>query len=1312
MRSIPCEKESCLWKLQRTRILEKDICSACKELNRCGFAYLTSKNKTTKGVCYLLYPEKEPEEEKRRRRAAAAYENKENQQGEAGVVLACRSRRKRSAPTEFEACPSGGPHQVRACRKKAKVPKFRNMVKKAKGNKTSRLSMFNAIGDGPIGIPRNGISAGAKSKHKKGLEAAIQGTIDMYFLGTGKSVEEEEHRASVINEALESLLMKGSGRNKSTPKGEICGESLLSSDEEEQEENVRWNPLLPRTPPLLPRTPPPPASSQITRNGTIIAKSKKEKQLQGSELRLIPDVSKMRCLPCNPKRFQEKIEKVKEALGPTLLSHLKNLTTHRARRPYLASLFANGQGPARVHVAEALGIKLYNDEWTKVKIHARWPGPFKPVPHTQISRMRVPKDAMVALLRFIEGTTQKYAFGTKVLAICHGRETKEISNVTLRQKLDQVVATYLQSIHTGMQEQSLPENRCDKKEKGTAKSRQCLKEENHDGKCAFTSKGSICFNTAYEMASMLTGPEIKRLAGLDDVKVLKGRDNFIRARNIVDALLIGDENDNMKKRIDKQEEFFKVDYIAHLRSNSKNNDVLDDIACPDKDNHGPSCTQCADGFAIFQELRIAIEEKEANAQTNRASALELQRLDQLKCDIETCISDLQEYRGHLARHKAEEEQAMLELEQLDDDTAIVTSDYKMKILSCFFRENQKKWFGKRGTTTLGFMIVTNPDDPALKEKGIKDVKFVMMVTDDSCQDDWAVAASKLYIYQNHLPQRVNKAIFVADGAGCFKSKLHRAIQGFWQIWAGVTEIKYRNTPAGDGKTSLDGMFGRCSVILASAVDNGASYWNKESILAAVEESNGLSSTTFVGYSPVRENQLHVEIADSQTRFSSSILSTSLASDCSNSSNALSYAFKHTGYGSGKSIGCSMFKFFLKGTEKNIGDEIKFYNPTTGDLDEDIVREFAPSWTDLSIATNAKQAATSHIAKPGEGRNSRQVRSKNRQNRIKARSARISESVEDIRFQQKESGLFLCEETWSETGSYCTRKFLGADGLEKHARNGVHKFPSVNAKDFMACLAGNKGSMYAIGSLPNIQSQALPLPDQVFPPTEVGTPAEVAARCFGAFNRPDTTVVQQKTDAQICFLLQCFGLAHKLNPKQTVAKMRTEIDPTDSGLKFCNSKKHLQNNGSVLTEEQICSWQSQEVKKRDANKNVSGVIRMKTLQRHLGVLKSYIASNQTCYWELSRKVTGKIVDAIVCFFEIREWGGLSMAEKKVKLQELHLGKARIDAMVLDVEARIALYAISIEASKGANHNNPESQRRLEEERCLILNHESAAGLQDS
>ena len=226
------------------------------------------------------------------------------------------------------------------------------------------------------------------------------------------------------------------------------------------------------------------------------------------------------------------------------------------------------------------------------------------------------------------------------------------------------------------------------------------------------------------------------------------------------------------------------------------------------------------------------------------------------------------------------------------------------------------------------MIVTNPKDEESKTKKMKDVTFVMLVTNDGMQDDWAVACAKSYIYEECLRDNIKKVIFVADGAGCFKSKLHRAIQGMWKIWTGIDEIKYRLTPAGGGKTCLDGMFGRMSVILSSAVDNGSSYFNMESILNTLSESNGMSSTRFIGYAPDRTHALSVELADKKTQYSSSILTTILdpESDCNNSNNIVSCAFKHSGYGSGQALTCSYFSFHLK-TDIKKKQSIPIYDKT-------------------------------------------------------------------------------------------------------------------------------------------------------------------------------------------------------------------------------------------------------------------------------------------------------------------------------------------------------------------------------------------------
>eukprot|EP00980_Cylindrotheca_fusiformis_P025942 scaffold14950_cov156-Cylindrotheca_fusiformis.AAC.1 len=1378
---IPSEKGSCLWKLSRTLILEENMCSVCKRMkNGMSRNSLVKYKIETKRICYKLYPEKEPEEEKAKRRICDTTEDQSPKQEGSSL---CRPQRKRNKTRHFEPCPSGGSTQMNNNRSDGHKLKMRLRTARRMRAKhlihdpARRRSVVAAIAGEPGYFSRGGTSRASKFKVARTMRQTLAGSFSILFqkedVSTPERIDNTEKMIDASWQFHQQLLAM---RDKENEKRKYIEGSSTNSTMG----NIALDPRLPRTPP--PRGPPlsqqmrnsgttgatlglgkKPAFSkkEMTNNGgTVKARTTTQNERTGQKLLPLSELPSCSASILAKKeqkaktRFEKKVEEARKALG-VLFDDIKGLGSHPERRPFLASLALNRKH-ARVHVAAALGIPIHKNEWTKISMHAKWPGPLKPIYRKKISRMRVPKVAMSALLSFLEspGRSQKYAFGTKLLAVCGGRDTVEIDNVSLRTRLDVAVAEYLCEVFQeieptldSVQGAVLPEDgdRCLSKEKGRHP-RQCRKKKDHDGKCAFTPKGSICRTTALELARLLTGPEIKKLAGLDDVKVLKGRDNFNKARKITDELFLDGEeaHTTLKQRIDDQELFFHTDYIPHLEriSNNKCNcltcgfcdrENVEDIVCPMKDDHGPSCTQCADGFAIFQEMKAKIQEKEDEAGASGvATNLQLQKLDQLRCDVETCISNLHDYCGHLARQTSEAEQAKLELENLDNDTAIVTSDYKMKILACFFRENQRKWFGKRGTTALGFMIVTNPADQALKTKGIKDVKFVMMVTDDSRQDDWAVACGKSYIYQNHLPAAIEKVIFVADGAGCFKSKLHRAIQGFWSKWTGVTEVKFRITPAGDGKTCLDGMFGRYNRILSTAVDNGASYWNAKTILTALEASNGLSSTTFVGYSPLRlQNPLSVELVRN-AKYSSSILTTILASDCSMSTQMLSYAFKHTGYGSGKALGCSEFFNFIVKEKTENGKETKtdlsFYDKEVGlvdvqetmfakslfltlilarllclqtqNLDNDLIEYYMPSWKDFCAATNAKQDTQSWISKPGEGRNSKEVRGKNRQNRVQRVSDQLRKDEEVARCEMKEKGLFPCDKKCDKTGSYCEVVCNSEIGLGTHQRLGAHKFPSENSKDWICRQSGEPGSSsLTTGSRPNRQSTSL-FKDIVA--ANPGTPAEIAAHCFQQFNRSDTIHSQSKTDGQICFLLQCFGRADKLNPMQTVALMRSQTDEIDGGLKFCNKKAHIQMNGNVLTEEQVGSWQSQEVSKRDSNKDVSGVSRLTALRRNLGVLKDFIASNRNGATSMNLKE----VNAILFSLDISGTGKTILQKQRI-IEELNLlERNRFDEILRDVSSRIDLYVISIEASMGRFQRDAEVRNRLlEAESNLIMNLES-------
>jgi hypothetical protein len=64
----------------------------------------------------------------------------------------------------------------------------------------------------------------------------------------------------------------------------------------------------------------------------------------------------------------------------------------------------------------------------------------------------------------------------------------------------------------------------------------------------------------------LTGHDIKKHSGLDDVKVLKGTENWNRLRRLCNLLAPSVEPRLvMASRIDKLEIFYQKDYTAHLQ---------------------------------------------------------------------------------------------------------------------------------------------------------------------------------------------------------------------------------------------------------------------------------------------------------------------------------------------------------------------------------------------------------------------------------------------------------------------------------------------------------------------------------------------------------------------------------------------------------------------------------------------------------------------------------------------------------------------------------------------------------------------------
>jgi hypothetical protein len=445
------------------------------------------------------------------------------------------------------------------------------------------------------------------------------------------------------------------------------------------------------------------------------------------------------------------------------------------------------------------------------------------------------------------GKLQRNVLGTKLIKILGGHANVTIQNIEWSQKVSRLAASFVLELFdeaSKIEKGNLvvPADRCLKLERDLY--RRCLHVAGHGGNCKFTPKDSLSMTKASELIKLLMVEDVKKLSGLDDVKVEQGRENFAAMREYVDKLFgVHDPEEVMalKKRVTTVEDFHWTDVDMHLspqseyscscltcgffdrgkfhhtfrvmQSNQSNSVLLYFKLLPDHPNdivcnmvHKSPCKHWVEGYTIVKLCRRKCCDEKA---VEMEGALAKQKVEELLHQIDVSKQYLDEFRSHLARLKTEAEFDGEEMESLPDDTtAKVVSDWKMKILACYFHENQARLFGKRGTSLLGFMIIFNSNVEEERLQGIKDVKIIFLVTDDTLQEKWIVMCAKSEIYSKHIPKECPYVGFQLDGAGCFSIQLNRVVQPLWEAWTGVVEERYQITPRGGGKSCLDGAFAK------------------------------------------------------------------------------------------------------------------------------------------------------------------------------------------------------------------------------------------------------------------------------------------------------------------------------------------------------------------------------------------------------------------------------------------------------------------------------------------------------------------------
>ena len=86
-------------------------------------------------------------------------------------------------------------------------------------------------------------------------------------------------------------------------------------------------------------------------------------------------------------------------------------------------------------------------------------------------------------------------------------------------------------------------------------------------------------------------------------------------------------------------------------------------------------------------------------------------LSSWKEELKGCLQNLEDYRQHLVHKHDEDCFDSSFYSGLAEDECIVIWDYKMKVHPSFHREGQRGYFGKRGFSLLGALVLTPTDNP-------------------------------------------------------------------------------------------------------------------------------------------------------------------------------------------------------------------------------------------------------------------------------------------------------------------------------------------------------------------------------------------------------------------------------------------------------------------------------------------------------------------------------------------------------------------------------------------------------------------------
>ena len=545
----------------------------------------------------------------------------------------------------------------------------------------------------------------------------------------------------------------------------------------------------------------------------------------------------------------------------------------------------------------------------------------------------------------------------------------------------------------------------------------CRKHEKneHRGPC----QGCMdCFNTMDELLAMVKRARDLELGEPSDKSQIEVSNNEV---STVAMDVIADED------FDRLWEEAVAE--AEARKFSREFDVKEENSQPDA---AANKTETAEATRFRQKELLTFEVK-------------AEKFNELIADVMVAVNNLKRHRSHTARKKIEADASRKRMNTLQPNEAIVVADFKQKILQAYFRENQLKYFAKRGISCLGFMILTRPqcDDESETPDEYLDASFILLFSNETTQDALFINAAKNYIYNEVLDTKFSgletpiQVKYVSDGAGAFNCNVAKACMPYWHSWTDgkVEEIEVRVSVSGDGKTALDGLFGVFTAKMSQSIANqNGDITDAESLLSNFEASGGIKGTKALVFSPCREKPFDTN-EKRLKQYHHLVLN--------RKENAIRCRFT-TDVGEGINI---HLESIAKGWT---------HPPTAPDY---IIHEQA------TATIKSEQNAACHT-ESFQNRQETKITSRVERKNAEFEKKREEESKRMSGKEDEKDRTFWCNEQNRSGTQYCMCQFRSEKALRNHQESGDHRFPAQNLIDTAFEVAAGDRTMFQLGSRMN------------------------------------------------------------------------------------------------------------------------------------------------------------------------------------------------------------------------------------------------------